>query len=114
GSRESANVAVAASPVQENGAPESSTDARSNGAQEQHQGWAGREQASATPETREPAREATAASAAHHERAAAPLAHFEPSPPTESNAPRESKPYVVWSSAPPDEAVSGGGRGPEE
>lgn len=37
----------------------------------------------------------------------APIAHFEPSPKPEPN-----KPYVVWSSAPPDK--SAGGRGTEE
>ena len=115
GLRESANVAAAPSPPQENGAPGSPADTRSNGAEEQHQGWAGgRDETSATREVREPAREAPEASVAHQERAPAPLAHFEPSPPTESNAQRESKPYVVWSSAPPDKAASGGGRGPEE
>jgi len=41
---------------------------------------------------------------------AAPLAHFEPSPKPEVGAP-QSKPYVVWSSAPPKDA---GPRGPEE
>jgi ribonuclease E len=49
-----------------------------------------------------------------HEAPAAPLAHFEPTPATESNAQREAKPYVVWSSAPPDRPATGGTRGSEE
>jgi ribonuclease E len=63
-------------------------------------------------ESREP-REPRDAPARHQE-PAAPLGHFEPSPPTESNTSREAKPYVVWSSAPSDRAASTGGRGPEE
>jgi ribonuclease E len=49
-----------------------------------------------------------------HEAPAAPIAHFEPTPATESNAQREAKPYVVWSSAPPDRPATGGTRGSEE
>ncbi len=51
-----------------------------------------------------------------HQEPPAPLAHFEPTPPaTETHAPRESKPYVVWSSAPSDRASAGGAStGPEE
>ncbi|MBV8144884.1 MAG: Rne/Rng family ribonuclease, partial [Gammaproteobacteria bacterium] len=40
-----------------------------------------------------------------------PIAHFEPSPKTEP-ASTSNKPYVVWSSAPPQK--ESGGRGPEE
>ena len=41
----------------------------------------------------------------------APVAHFEPTPKPEGS--QGGKPYVVWSSAPPQKD-SGGGRGPEE
>ncbi|HUA25212.1 MAG TPA: Rne/Rng family ribonuclease [Steroidobacteraceae bacterium] len=51
---------------------------------------------------------------ARHQELPAPLGHFEPSPPTESNTSRETKPYVVWSSAPSDRGASSGDRGPEE
>jgi ribonuclease E len=40
-----------------------------------------------------------------------PIAHFEPSPKPETSG-SQSKPYVVWSSAPPQK--DGGNRGPEE
>jgi ribonuclease E len=40
-----------------------------------------------------------------------PIAHFEPSPKPETSG-AQSKPYVVWSSAPPQK--DGGNRGPEE
>jgi ribonuclease E len=63
----------------------------------------------AAAEREAPAREYHAEprdSSAHE--AAAPLAHFEPTPKPESG---QSKPYVVWSSAPPKDS---GGRGPEE
>lgn len=40
-----------------------------------------------------------------------PLAHFEPSPRPEGAAP-DTKPYVVWTSAPVEKAP--GGRGPED
>lgn len=39
----------------------------------------------------------------------APLAHFEPTP-----KPDAGKPYVVWSSAPPQQKEPGGTGGPEE
>ena len=46
----------------------------------------------------------------HHQEPSAPAAHFEPSGPAGGNAPSESKPYVVWSSTPPE--WTPGGRGP--
>jgi len=52
--------------------------------------------------------EPATAAGEHH-----PIAHFEPSPPIEGATGRQSKPYVVWSSAPTDDAPHGGG-GPEE
>ena len=58
----------------------------------------------AAPPTREFHAQPREPSAPHEP---APLAHFEPSPKPEPN-----KPYVVWSSAPPD--TSAGGRGSEE
>jgi ribonuclease E len=65
------------------------------------------------PETPEPAaREYHAEpreSSSPHE--SAPLAHFEPSPKPEPSA-APNKPYVVWSSAPPQKDT--GNRGPEE
>ncbi|MGA7539690.1 MAG: Rne/Rng family ribonuclease [Steroidobacteraceae bacterium] len=119
GLRESANPATAPAVSPEGGGIDSSADAQSNGAHEQHQAPATGREASAAPEWREPRepRESPARPeepAARREEPAAPLAHFEPSPPTESNTPRENKPYVVWSSAPPDRAASGGSHGPEE
>jgi ribonuclease E len=105
GARESGGFAGAPAAGQE-GAAENAA-ARSNGAEPHHQEPAAPREAFAAPEPRE--------APARHEEPAAPLAHFEPSPPTESHAPRETKPYVVWSSAPSDSpAASGGGRGPEE
>jgi len=118
GLRESGNL-TAASPVShEGGRIDSAADAPPNGAQEQHQQPPAGSATSAAPEwreAREPREEPVRREEpAHREERPAPLAHFEPSPPTESNSPRESKPYVVWSSAPPDRAASGGSRGPEE
>ena len=49
-----------------------------------------------------------------HQEPAPPLAHFEPSAPTGANASRESKPYVVWSSAPSDPDLHHGGSEPSE
>jgi ribonuclease E len=118
GMRESTG-APATSPVsQETGGAESSAGAYSNGSHAYPQQPAAPRETFAPAEPREaretheaPARQAPA----RHEEPAAPLAHFEPSPPIESASPRESKPYVVWSSAPSDKAASGGGgRGPEE
>ena len=91
---------------QEGGAAELSTGAPVNGAHEQRHEPAPASESFAAPERREPP--------ARHEEPTAPAAHFEPSPPTESSAPRETKPYVVWSSTPSDHAASGGGRGSEE
>jgi hypothetical protein len=42
---------------------------------------------------------------------ATPIAHFEPTSKPETSG-SQSKPYVVWSSAPPQK--DGGNRGPEE
>ena len=108
GMRESANSAATPSASQEDRGAEPGSGTHSNGAPERHEEATGVGETSAPPEWREP-REAPA-----RREEPAPLAHFEPSPPTESNTPRESKPYVVWSSAPPDRAASGGSRGPEE
>lgn len=94
---------------QEGGAAELSTGAPVNGAHEQRHEPGPASESFAAPERREP-REPPA----RHEEPTAPAAHFEPSPPTESSAPRETKPYVVWSSTPSDHAASGGGRGSEE
>jgi hypothetical protein len=44
-------------------------------------------------------------------REGAPLAHFEPAPKPEGSG--QNKPYVVWSSAPP-QGDTGGSRGSEE
>jgi hypothetical protein len=100
------------------GVPAAPSEPRSNGTHEQEPtAPAPGETAAAAPEWREPPREAPEAPPARPERAPAPIAHFEPSPPIESNTPRETKPYVVWSSAPPDAAdkvVSSSGRGSEE
>ena len=132
GARESGGFAGAPGGAQEGGAGGFSAGASSNGAQEQRHEPAApgesfapprespapvresyappKESFTPPPESREP-REAPA----RHQEPAAPAAHFEPSPPTESNTPREAKPYVVWSSAPPDHAVSSGGsRGSDE
>jgi len=129
GMRESVNAAAAASASHEAGGAGFSSEPRSNGTHEQQQDTPAPRETSAAQEwrepprepprdpPREPPREATESAAGRPERAPAPIAHFEPSPPIESSAPRETKPYVVWSSAPPDaadRAVSGGGRGPEE
>ena len=126
GTREPGSFAAAPAGDQESGTAESSAGTYSNdsnSAHEQHpepaaaarESYAPREQAEprvqAEPLEQRESREAPA----RHEEPAAPIAHFEPSPPTESSSPRETKPYVVWSSAPPDRVVSGGGsRGPEE
>ncbi len=112
GLRESANLTAAPAVSHEGGGIDSATDAHSNDTHEQHQQPSTGRETSAAPEWREP-REPQE-EPARREEPAAPLAHFEPSPPTESNTPRESKPYVVWSSAPPDKAASGSSRGPEE
>jgi ribonuclease E len=95
--------------AQEGAAGEFSADASSNGTQEQHHEPAvARESFAPAPEPREP-REASP----RHEEPSASVAHFEPSAPTENHA-RETKPYVVWSSAPSDQAAPSGGRGSEE
>ena len=111
GARESSgSFAEAPATAAEGSSAEFSTGAPANGAHEhQHEPAAARE-SFAPPEHRE-SREAPA----RHEEPSAPVAHFEPSPPpAESNASREAKPYVVWSSAPPDRATTGGSHGPEE
>jgi ribonuclease E len=110
--RDSGNLTAASPESHEGGRIDSAADAHSNGAHEQHQQPSAGSAPSAAPEWRE-AREPRE-EPVRREEPPAPLAHFEPSPPTESNTPRESKPYVVWSSAPPDRAASGGSRGPEE
>jgi len=89
---------------QEGGAAEFSPGAPVNGAHEHRHEPAPASESFAAPEPRE----------ARHEEPTAPAAHFEPSPPTESNTPRETKPYVVWSSTPSDHAAPGGGRESEE
>jgi ribonuclease E len=117
GMRESANAAAAAAANHEAGGAGFSSEPRSNGTQEPHQEAPAPSETSAVREWREPPREAPEPPTARPERVPAPIAHFEPSPPIESSTPRETKPYVVWSSAPPDAAdrvVPGGGHGPEE
>jgi ribonuclease E len=122
--REPAGLPGAPALAQESGAAEFSAGSSSNGTHEQYREPAAPRESFAAPESREPrapseprerrepseAREA----APRHETPAAPLAHFEPSPPIESHAPRETKPYVVWSSAPSERAATGGSNGPEE
>jgi ribonuclease E len=105
--RDSAVSAGAPAAAPGGGAGEFSAGASANGTNEHHEPSAARESLAPPPEPRE-------APARHEEPAAAPIAHFEPSPPTESNTSRETKPYVVWSSAPSDRAASGGGRGSDE
>jgi ribonuclease E len=97
----------------ENAAPDSA--GASNGAHEQHHAPAPPRETLAAQEPREShePREPREVSS-RHEEPAKPLAHFEPTPPTEGSASRETKPYVVWSSAPADRTASGTGRGPEE
>ncbi|MFZ0498753.1 MAG: hypothetical protein WAM52_06440, partial [Steroidobacteraceae bacterium] len=111
GARDSGGGTTASTSVQESGAGEFSASAPANGTHEQHHEPApARESFAPAPEPRE-VRDAPA----RHEEPTAPAGHFEPSPaPTESNASRETKPYVVWSSAPPDHVAPGSGRGPEE
>jgi ribonuclease E len=112
GMRESANPAVVPPASYESGAVESSAGTHSNGGHEQQEPEP-MQATSAAPERREPREPGEAPG--RREQPPAPLAHFEPSPPTtETNTPRESKPYVVWSSAPPDQAASGDGRRPDE
>jgi ribonuclease E len=117
-------VSSAGAPVAapESGAGEFSAGPSTNGTHEHHHEPAAvTESFAPSPEPREPpepreAREAQEPreAPARHEEPAAPLGHFEPGPPTESNPSRETKPYVVWSSAPPDRPAPSGGRGPEE
>ncbi|HEY6516877.1 MAG TPA: Rne/Rng family ribonuclease [Steroidobacteraceae bacterium] len=111
GGRESSGFAAPPAAAPEGGASEFSAGGSSNGVHEQHhEPAATRESFAPPPEPREQ-REAPA----RHEEPAAPLAHFEPSPPTETSTARETKPYVVWSSAPSDHAASpDGSRGSEE
>src|SRR6185437_2244007 len=109
GAREPGSLAGPSATAQEGGVAEFSTGTPANGAHEHHHEPAPASESFAPAERREP-REAPA----RHEEPTAPVAHFEPSPPTESNTPREAKPYVVWSSAPPDHASTGGSRGSEE
>jgi ribonuclease E len=113
GAREATGFSGAPMPGQEGGAPEFSAggaQSRSNGAHEQHHEPAPARESFAPPEPPREQRELPA----RHEQPAAPLAHFEPTPPTEGNTQRESKPYVVWSSAPSDRVASAGTRSPEE
>jgi ribonuclease E len=112
--RESGGSPAAPSQAQEGGSPEAAATSANGMPEQRHEPAAARE-APALPESHEPreAREPRDMPARQEERAA-PLAHFEPTPPTESNTPRETKPYVVWSSTPSDRAVTGGSRGPEE
>ncbi len=123
GARESAGFGEASAPARESGAADYSGGSPSNGAQEHDQEpTAARESFAPAAEPREPrearepreSREQQYEAPARHEEPAAPAAHFEPSPPTETNTSRETKPYVVWSSAPSDHAAPGGGRGSEE
>ncbi|MGH8295915.1 MAG: Rne/Rng family ribonuclease [Steroidobacteraceae bacterium] len=124
GTRESVSFEGAPTAAQEGGAFESSTRASSNGVHEHNHEPAAARETAAAAEPRE-ARESPEVGeareprephepAARREEPAAPLAHFEPSPPTESNTPRETKPYVVWSSAPSERIASGGDHGSEE
>ena len=109
GARESGSLAGATAAAQESGAAEFSTGSSANNGVHEHHQPAPASESFAAPERSEP-RETPA----RHEEPTAPVTHFEPSPPTESNTPRETKPYVVWSSAPTDHTASGGSRGPEE
>jgi ribonuclease E len=112
--RDSAGSVGAPAAAPEGGAGEFSAGASSNGTHEHHhEPAAAAESFAPPPEPREP-REPREASP-RHEEPVAPVAHFEPSSaPPENDTARETKPYVVWSSAPPDRAVSGGSRGSEE
>jgi ribonuclease E len=114
--RDSVGGAGAPAAGPEGGAGEFSAGPSNNGTHEHHHEPAPVRESFTPPqeprESREP--EEPREASARHEEPAAPLGHFEPSAPTESNTSRETKPYVVWSSAPPDRAASGGGRGPEE
>jgi ribonuclease E len=117
--RDSVSSAGAPAAAPEGGAGEFSAGPAANGTHEHHHEPAPARESFAPPsEPREPreAREPREPreAPARHEEPAAPLGHFEPSPPTESNTAREAKPYVVWSSAPSDRPATGGGRGPEE
>ncbi|HEY2035911.1 MAG TPA: Rne/Rng family ribonuclease [Steroidobacteraceae bacterium] len=127
--RDQGNFSGGPAPAQEGGAPEFSSNgghSESNGTREQdHEPVVARESFAApepreSREQREPREQHEVPAPRHdapaprHEEPAAPIAHFEPTPPTESNTPRETKPYVVWSSAPPDRVASGGSHGPEE
>lgn len=58
-----------------------------------------------------PERESRAATPVREYHEPTPLAHFEPSPRPEGAA-ADTKPYVVWTSAPVEKVP--GGRGPEE
>jgi hypothetical protein len=109
---ESASLAAAPSTSLEAGGVDSSVGMHSNGGQELHQEPAAVRETSAAPELRPPRENPEAP--VRQERPAAPVAHFEPTPPTEGGTARESKPYVVWSSAPPAPSTSGSERGPEE
>lgn len=112
--RESAGAGATGSVGHEAGAAESSAGPYSNSTHAHQHEPVGARETFTPPEPRETRNAPAPEAPARHEQPAAPLAHFEPSPPLESAAPRESKPYVVWSSAPPDKAASGGNRGPEE
>ncbi|HEX8756181.1 MAG TPA: Rne/Rng family ribonuclease [Steroidobacteraceae bacterium] len=112
--REPSGLTGAPAASHEGAAAAPSDSTTSNGAYEHHREPASQRESFAPPEPPREAREPREAPH-RHEEPAAPLAHFEPAPPpAESHSPRETKPYVVWSSAPGEQAASGGSRGPEE
>jgi ribonuclease E len=116
GTRES-NLAAAPPQAHENGGAEPATAAEPGATRDPYQEPAAARETSAPPESRPPESRPPSEGAeapARHERPVAPVAHFEPSPPLESNGPRETKPYVVWSSTPADRPASSGRTGPEE
>jgi ribonuclease E len=113
--REPSGLRGAPSANHEGGPAELSAGTASNGAHEHYHEPSAPRESFAAPEERQPREQREVEVPKRHEEPAAPLAHFEPTPPAESHASGETKPYVVWSSAPADRPSPPSDRGgPEE
>ncbi|MGH8171339.1 MAG: Rne/Rng family ribonuclease [Steroidobacteraceae bacterium] len=113
--REPSGFTGAPAASHEGTAAELSAGGPSNDAHEHRREPAPERESFAPPEPAQEPSGSREAPAARHEEPTARPTHFEPTPPpVESHAPRETKPYVVWSSAPADKAAAGGSHGPEE
>ncbi len=116
GSREASNALAPEATAPESASPAPSAEASGNGHHQMSLPHTEREPHEPISAPREPEPAVREYHAEPREPGPAhesmPIAHFEPSPKPEPSAGTQTKPYVVWSSAPPQKDT--GNRGPEE